>query len=574
MSLNKKDIIQLLEKIALYLEIQGENPFRIAAYRKAAQSIERDERSLEEIDDFSSIKGIGKGTNQTIQEFIEQGSSPVLDQLQEEVPAGLLTLLELPGLGGKRIAKLYKELSITNKEELQEACENGSVAELAGFGKKTVENILAALKDQGSRPERIPLALMLPIAKEIELYLETIEEIERFSQAGSLRRVKETVKDIDYIIATEQPEAVAQQLVDMDGVKRIIAKGDTKVSVTIEARYDIDVDFRLVSTNEFATTLHHFTGSKEHNISMRQRAKEKGEKINEYGVEIEETNETIRFQSEEAFFDHFGLHYMPPEMREDAFPIEAFEQEVPYLTEDMIQGDLHMHTTWSDGAESVEEMVQEARRRGYTYVAITDHSKYLRVANGLNEERLKRQREEIARLNELYPDIHILSGVEMDILPDGTLDFADDFLAEMDIVIAAIHSSLNQPAEDIMKRLNNALDNPYVDILAHPTGRIIGRRPGYAVMMEELIERAAETNTVLEINANPLRFDLSAKWAQYAQEHGATLAINTDAHNVKSFEFMELGIRYARKGKIKKDTVLNTWSLDDVLAFLRRNKHE
>lgn len=572
MPLNKKDVIHLLENIALYLEIKGENPFRIAAYRKAAQSIERDERSLSEIDDFASIKGIGKGTNTTIQEFIDLGYSPVLEQLQKEVPEGLLTLLDVPGLGGKRIAKLYKELSITNKEELQEACENGSVAELAGFGKKTVENILTSLNEQGSRPERIPLALMLPMAEKIENYLESIDEIALFSQAGSLRRVKETVKDIDYIIATDDRVTVAQKLVEMDHVKSIIAQGETKVSVTIEGRYDVDVDFRLVAAEEFATTLHHFTGSKEHNISMRQRAKKSGEKINEYGVEVEATNETIHFQSEEAFFDHFGLNYIPPEMREDLFNIELFEKEIPYLKRDMIQGDLHMHTTWSDGAVSVEEMVGEARRLGYAYMAITDHSKFLQVANGLNEDRLKRQREEIERLNEKYDDIHILSGVEMDILPDGTLDFLDDFLQEMDIVIAAIHSSFNQSEEDIMKRLNQALDNPYVDIIAHPTGRIIGRREGYAVEMERLIERAAETNTVLEINANPLRFDLSAKWAEHAQEKGAQLAINTDAHNIQSFGFMDIGVRYARKGRIKQDTVINTWSLDALLRYLNRNK--
>ncbi len=572
MEINKKDVIHLLEKIALYLEIKGENPFRIAAYRKAAQSIERDERSIAEIDDFTSIKGIGKGTNMTIQEFIERGSSPVLEQLQEEVPEGLLTLLDVPGLGGKRIAELYKELAITNKATLQEACENGSVAQLAGFGKKTVENILTSLKEQGSRPERIPLALMLPIAVEIENTLASIDEIELFSQAGSLRRVRETAKDIDYIIATNDRKTVAQKLVEMEQVKAIIAIGETKVSLTIAGRYDVDVDFRLVAKEEFATTLHHFTGSKEHNIAMRQRAKQRGEKINEYGVEIEATNELIHFQSERDFFNHFDLHYMPPEIREDQFDLEQFKKEVPYLKREMIQGDLHMHTTWSDGAGSVEEMVQEARKQGYAYVAITDHSKYLQVANGLNEERLKRQREEIERLNDVYDDIHILSGVEMDILPDGTLDFSDEFLREMDIVIAAIHSSFNQTEEEIMNRLNHALEHPYVDIIAHPTGRIIGRRSGYGVNMEQLIERAAQTNTVLEINANPLRFDLSAQWAGYAQDQGVRLAINTDAHNIQSFGFMDLGVRYARKGKIEKDTVINTWSVDEIMTFLQRNK--
>lgn len=572
MDLNKKDIIQLLENIALYLEIKGENPFRISAYRKAAQSVERDERSLHEIEDFSSIKGIGQGTNATIQEFIRVGSSSVLDELQEEVPEGLLSLLDLPGLGGKRIAKLYKELSITNMGELKNACENGSVAQLAGFGKKTVENILTAIEEQGKRPERIPLALVLPMAKEIESYLESIDEIEFYSQAGSLRRVRETVKDIDYIIATKEPAIVADKLTHMNSVKTIIANGETKVSVTIEGKYDVNVDFRLVHMKEFATTLHHFTGSKEHNIVMRQRAKQRGEKINEYGVVDDETNKRTHFSTEEAFFNHFNLTYIPPEMREEALDLAPFEQSVSYLSPEMIKGDLHMHTTWSDGAVSIEEMVQEARRRKYEYIAITDHSKFLQVANGLNEERLRRQREEIYEINEKYDDIHVLSGVEMDILPNGTLDFSDAFLQEMDLVIAAIHSSFNQSEADIMKRLHTALENPYVDILAHPTGRIIGRREGYSVHMEQLIDQAVKTNTVLEINANPLRFDLSASWAQYAQDKGAKLAINTDAHNIDSFAYMDIGVRYARKGHIQKDTIMNTWSFNQLQTFLQRNK--
>lgn len=572
MELNKKDVIKLLEDIALYLEIKGENAFRISAYRKAAQGIERDERSLHEIDDFTSIKGIGKGTNDTLQVFIETGASPVLQQLQEEVPEGLLTLLDLPGLGGKRIAKLYKELSITNQDELKRACENGSVEKLSGFGKKTVENILKAIEEQGKRPERIPLALALPLAETIEEYLQTIDEIDQYSRAGSLRRVRETVKDIDYIIATKHRKQVADKLVEMEGVQSIIAKGETKVSVTVAGKYDMNVDFRMVDEEEFATTLHHFTGSKEHNIAMRQRAKMRGEKINEYGVENETTDECVHFSTEKDFFDHFDLHYIPPEMRETALDLDACEKEVAYLQREMIKGDLHMHTTWSDGAQSVEEMVQEARRRGYTYIAITDHSKFLQVANGLNETRLRRQREEIQKVNEKYDDIEVLCGVEMDILPDGTLDFSDEFLREMDLVIAAIHSSFNQSEADIMQRLNTALENPHVDIIAHPTGRIIGRRDGYAVVMEELIEKAAETNTALEINANPLRFDLSAKWAAYAQEKGVHIAINTDAHNIESFRYMDIGVRYARRGRINKDTVINTWSFDQLQQFLRRNR--
>ncbi len=570
--LTKKDIIQLLEKIAIYLELKGENPFRVSAYRKAAQGLEKDERSLSEIDDFSKITGIGKGTNDLIVEYVTTGTSTTLQQLEKEVPAGLIPLLKLPGLGGKRLATLYKELAIVDAETLKVACEDGRVAELKGFGKKTVENIVHALDNQASRPERLPVHYMLRIANKIETYLDNIPDISHYSLAGSLRRLSETVKDIDFIIATENRTEVKEALLEIVGIKEIIASGNTKVSVTLADEYDVNVDFRLVEASEFPTTLHHFTGSKNHNVAMRQLAKQRGEKINEYGVEVEATNEVLQFPSEEAFFEHFGLEFIPPEMREDMGEVAAFQEARQPLVRKQINGDLHMHSTWSDGAESIEEMVQYARDLQYEYIAITDHSKFLRVANGLNETRLRKQREEIALLNEKYPDIHILAGVEMDILPNGELDFSDDFLQEMDIVIAAIHSSFNQTEAEIMHRIETALHNPYVDIIAHPTGRIIGRREGYNVNVEQLISLARKTNTVLELNANPQRFDLAPHWLKQAEEAGVTVAINTDAHRTTMLEHMEYGVKVANKAWLKPNTVLNTWNKDALLAFLNRNK--
>lgn len=460
MEINKKDVIKLLEKVAIYLELKGENPFKISAYRKAAQALERDERSLTDIDDFTKIKGIGQGTNTVIVEYIENGSSLTLQELQEEIPKGLLPLLNLPGLGGKKLAKLYKELHVTDAESLKEACQSGQVEQLAGFGKKSAEKIIAALEESGKRPERLPIAVMLPIAEEIEVFLRNMDGVDDYSRAGSLRRMRETIKDIDFIIATEEPENVRDSLLKMGNIKEVIAKGDTKVSITLEAAFDINVDFRLVTKDEFASTLHHFTGSKDHNVALRQLAKSRGEKINEYGVEVEETGETLTFSSEENFFKHFGLNYIPPEVRENTGELESFKEKVSLIELGDIRGDLHMHTTWSDGAQSLVEMVEQVRQKGYTYMAITDHSKYLRVANGLDETRLRKQREEIALLNEKYNDFHIFSGVEMDILPDGRLDFADDFLREMDFVIGAIHSSFNQTQEKIMERLYTALENP------------------------------------------------------------------------------------------------------------------
>ncbi|MBR3119284.1 DNA polymerase/3'-5' exonuclease PolX [Oceanobacillus profundus] len=572
MAINKKDVIQLLERIAIYLELKGENPFKISAYRKAAQGLEQDDRSLADIEDFTKIKGIGKGTSNVIVEFIEQGESQALKELAEQVPPGLIPLLNLPGLGGKKLSKLYQELGVIDADTLKEACLSGKVENLAGFGKKSAEKIVAALEESGKRPERLPIAIMLPLAERIEAYLTEIEEIESFSRAGSLRRMRETIKDLDFIIATSNPSAVREALLVIPNLKEVIAKGDTKVSVTLEDVYDINVDFRLVSKTEFATTLHHFTGSKDHNVALRQLAKSRGEKISEYGVEVEETNEVRTFSNEAEFFRYFGLQFIPPEVRENTGEVEAFKEEKRLIELADIKGDLHMHTTWSDGAQSLEEMASHVRAMGYAYMAITDHSKYLRVANGLDESRLRKQREEIAALNEKWTDFHIFAGVEMDILPDGSLDFSDAFLREMDYVIGAIHSSFNQSQEKIMKRLYSALENPYVSLIAHPTGRLIGRRAGYNVNVEKLIEKAKETNTALEINANPNRLDLSADWVRKAQETGVTIAINTDAHSYQMLDHMAYGVGVARRGWLEKDTVMNTWSKKKLMDYFNRNK--
>lgn len=572
MELHKKDIIKLLETIAIYMELKGDNPFKISAFRKAANALELDDRSLSEINDFTKIAGIGKGTAAVIAEYIETGESDVLKQLQEEVPNGLIPLLKLPGLGGKKIAKLYKELNIDSVEALEAACLEHRVQELAGFGKKTEEKILAAVKEMGSRPERLPVAFMLPIAEEIESYLRKCDGIKSFSRAGSLRRMRETIKDLDFIIATDEPAVVREQLIALPRVSDIIANGDTKVSVQLTYEYEVSVDFRLVKESEFATTLHHFTGSKDHNVRMRQLAKDRGEKISEYGVENVETGAVKTFNSEEEFYAYFDLPHFPPEIREDGTEVDKFDASKKLIRLDDIKGDLHMHSTWSDGAFSIREMVEACREKGYRYIAITDHSQYLKVANGLTPERLRAQREEITALNEEYDDITILCGVEMDILPDGTLDYDDELLAEMDLVIASIHSSFSQPREVIMERLTTALESQHVDIIAHPTGRIIGKRPGYDVDIDLLIELAKKTNTALELNANPQRLDLCAEHLKKAQEAGVKLVINTDAHNIDMLHDMKIGVSTAIKGWIEAENVINTWEFDQLQAFLKRHQ--
>ncbi|MFC5466813.1 DNA polymerase/3'-5' exonuclease PolX [Lederbergia graminis] len=571
MSIDKKNVIRLLEQIAIYMELKGENSFKISAFRKAANALEVDERSLDEITDFTTIPNIGKGTATVIEEFIENGTSSTLQQLQAEVPKGLVLLLQLPGLGGKKIARLYKELGIEDIEMLKDACEKGEVASLKGFGKKTEKKILEAIHQVGTQPERLPISYMLPIAEQLEKSLKQIQEISYFSRAGSLRRVRETMKDLDFIIATESPAVVKEQLLALEGCKEATSTGNTKISVILEGNYRVSVDFRLVEPAEFATALHHFTGSKEHNVRMRQLAKDRGEKINEYGVEIIETGEILTFENEQKFFQHFNLPYIPPELREDGKEVDVFTEDYGLITLEDIKGDLHMHTTWSDGAHSLEQMVEACRKKGYQYMAITDHSEFLKVANGLTVDRLKKQNEEIRKLNEKYNDILILSGVEMDILPDGSLNYEDDVLAELDIVIASIHSSFSQSRDKIMKRLENAMQNPHVDIIAHPTGRRLGKRDGYDVDIDLLIEMAKNTNTALELNASPERLDLTAAYVRKAQAEGVKIVINTDAHNMNNLNFMGLGVSTARKGWIQSSSVLNTMNKEDVIKFLKRN---
>ncbi len=565
--MTKKDVIQLLEKIAIYMELNGENTFKVSAYRKAAQSLEIDERSLDEIKDVTELKGIGKGVGEVISEYRETGTSSTLKELQRLVPEGLIPLMKIQGLGSKKIAKLYKELNITDKEHLQEACEAGKVSELSGFAKKTEQNILEAVKALGAKKDHYPIDLMRHLNKDIMTYLEQLEEVEHYSEAGSFRRYKEVSKDLDYIISTRHPLHVQQHLLNIPNKVKEVAVGETKVSLELE--YDdetIGVDFRLVEPEAFYHTLQHFTGSKDHNIRIRQLAKAQNEKVSEYGIE-QQDGTLLQFQSEAEIYQHFGKHWIAPAMREDG---SEFDRDLnSIITLDDIKGDLHMHTTYSDGAFSIREMIEANIKKGYEYMVITDHSKSLKVAHGLQVERLLRQNEEIKNLNEEYTEIDIYSGTEMDILPDGSLDYEDDILSQLDYVIAAIHQSFNQSEEEIMKRLEHACRNPYVRHIAHPTGRIIERREGYQPNIEQLMQLAEETQTVMEINANPKRLDLNA--ATVKKYPNIKLTINTDAHHVDHLDFMKYGVATAQKGFVNKDRVINTMTRDAFKNFINNN---
>ncbi|CAD2073442.1 DNA polymerase/3'-5' exonuclease PolX [Jeotgalicoccus coquinae] len=564
--MNKKDVIRLLEKIAVYMELNLDNPFKVSAYRKAAASLETDGRTLDEIRDFSELKGIGKGTNEVITEFVRTGESSVLKELEDKVPGGLIRMLKLPTLGPKKIAKIHDALGISTLEDLKSACEKQEVSALPGFGRKTEENILKSIETVLNRPERYPIARVLKFQKVITDVINTIPGVERYDMTGSGRRTKESSRDLDFIVKVEDYELFTETMVNQDFVTSVVARGDKKLSVEIEHDFDeINVDFRFVNGDEYISTLQHFTGSKDHNVKMRQLAKARGEKISEYGVETSEGMKT--FNSEEEFYNYFDLSYIPPAMRETGKETDIDVNEI--VTQEDIKGDLHMHTVYSDGAYSVRDMVEAARKKGYEYIVITDHSKSLRVANGLSGERLLEQLGEIRAIDAEYDDIDVYSGTEMDILSDGTLDYPDDILKQLDYVIAAIHSSFQQSEEDIMKRLKLAMDNPYVRHIAHPTGRLIGVREGYPVNVDELFDYAKQTNTVLEINANPQRLDLSS---DVIANRDVMFTVNTDAHHTDHLDFMKYGVATLQKAFVKKSQVLNAFTREEFKAFINKGK--
>ncbi|MEK5039192.1 DNA polymerase/3'-5' exonuclease PolX [Sporosarcina sp. FSL K6-3457] len=567
--MNKKTIIRTFEKIALYMELLGENHFKVSAFRKAANVLELDPRSLAEMDDILTLKGIGKGTGAVITDLLEKGESELLKELEETVPKGLVPLLKIPGLGGKKIAKLHEALGIDSVESLRDACAAGEVSKAPGFGKKTEDNLLAEIELLGTRQGKFPIWQVEKVVSFVEQELQAIPEITRFSVAGSYRRTEEQSSDVDFIIVTDKPSVVREKLLASLPLSATIGAGDAKLSVTLDLEEQIDADFRFVKEEQFATAIHHFTGSKDHNVRMRQLAKSRGLKISEYGVEDEEGAVTT-FESETEFFAHFDLPFIPPALRRNGSEIDRVEELAGLIALEDIRSDLHMHTTWSDGGYSIREMVEACRAKGYSYMVITDHTEYLKVANGLTPERVRQQIAEIRALNEEYDDIEIFCGTEMDILPDATLDFNDELLSELDFVIASIHSSFSQSQEQIMERLHTAMKNPHVDMIAHPTGRIVGQREGYNPDIPQLIQWAKEYGKVLELNANPYRLDLATEHLIMAQEAGVPIAINTDAHAIDQLKYMDIGVKYGQKAWLKKETVVNTWPLDKFLRDIVR----
>lgn len=572
--MKNQEIARIFAAMADILEIKGDNPFKIRAYRRAALNLEGLARSVEELtpEELREIPGIGEELAAKIGEYLRTGAIHAFEKLKGEVPAGLLTLLAVPGLGPRTARLLYDKVGVSSLEELEKLASEHRLAGIPGIQQKTEENILKGIAAVRRGKERQPLGRILPVALEIVELLRKLAPLERIEIAGSIRRWKETVKDIDIVATSADPARVMETFVRLPQVEEVVMHGPTRSSVVI--REGVQVDLRVVAGESFGAALAYLTGSKGHNVRLRDMAVRMGLKINEYGIFREGDDERLGGAGEEDVYRLLELPWIPPELREDLGEVEAaLTGKLPRLvTREDIRGDLHVHSRWSDGAHSFDELVAAARERGLSYIALTDHSRGLGVAHGLTIERLMEQKKEIAALNGKLKGFTVLHGTEMDIKNDGTLDFPDEVLRELDIVIASIHSGFRQSREQITARIVAAMRNPYVSIIAHPTGRLLGEREAYEVEMEAVLKEAQRTGTALEINAYPLRLDLSDTHVRRARELGVPLAINTDTHVISQFDTLPYGIAIARRGWLEKKDVLNTLELKQLVKRLQRKR--
>ncbi len=574
--MDKKQIAAILKEMAVLMEIRGDNPFKVRAHENAARILEglnADIKDVVESGEITKIKGIGKGTADKITTLLNEGKLNEYDELKAAIPAGLLEMSKISGMGAKKIKAVWDELGITSIGELEKAAKADKLSGMKGFGGKTQEKILQNIELLKKFQDRHRLPTALEAGQLLLDALKDLPGIIRCEVAGSLRRWKETIKDVDLVVSAADADraAIMGHFTTLPAVQTINAKGDTKSSVVLEN--GISADLRIVADEQFPYILHHSTGSKEHNVAMRQHAIKRGMKISEWGVFKDEEN--IPCKDEAEIFRNLGMVYITPELRENYGEIDAaLENRLPELIEmSDIKGMIHAHSTWSDGVHSIEEMARACQESGYEYLAISDHSKAAAYANGLSEERIKQQHAEVDDLNAKLKGFRVLKGIECDILRGGELDYTDEVLATFDLVIASIHSSFNMTEAEGTQRIINAMENPYVTILGHPTGRLLLKRDGYPINHHAVIDAAAELGVCIEINANPRRLDLDWRYCQYAKEKGVKIAINPDAHRIAGLEDMKYGLGIARKGWLTKADILNTYSVEDVLAFAqKRNK--
>ncbi|MGI9950971.1 DNA polymerase/3'-5' exonuclease PolX [Moorellaceae bacterium AZ2] len=557
------------------LEIKGEEPFKVRAYHRAArilEHLEEEAASFYARGELDKIPGVGKNLAKKIAELLETGRSTFLEQLRQEVPPGLRDMLAIPGLGAKSVRVIHQHLKITTLEELEKAARERRIRQLPGMGSKTELAILRGLDMLKENRDRVPLGIARPLAQLFCRQISALPGVARVEMAGSLRRGCAMVGDVDILVGVTGPAEVKEVMARHPQVKEVLQVEENRLS--LRTWTGVKVEIFLVPEEKFVSSWLYLTGSPAHREELRQYAAERNLCLEDLGLPARLEEAKASLQSEEQFYSQLELPFIVPEWREGRGEVRAAREgrlPRPVTLED-IKGDLHIHTRYSDGLHTLREMVEAARARGYRYLAITEHSRSLAVARGLSAEQLMAEREEIAQLNRELDDFVVLAGIEVDILSDGRLDFEDDILASLDIVIASIHSGFNQGGEQIMARLEAAMRHPWVDIIGHPTGRMLGRRPSYAVNLERVLELAAETGTILEINASPDRLDLDENAARRAREYGVPLAINTDAHDAGRLEDMWYGVTVARRGWLGPEDVLNTWELDRVLKRLKRNR--
>jgi DNA polymerase (family 10) len=575
MAVHNRDIAEIFNEIADLLDIEGKNQFRVRAYRNAARTVSNLSSSISDMvkeeEDLSTLPGIGKDLAGKIEEIVHTGSLKMLNELRKSTAPQLRDMMKIGSLGPKRVKQLHEELGVNTVEDLEKAAESGKVRKVKGFGKKTEESILRDAKKvrEGKKEQRFLWNEMEEYAEPLVEYLHELKSIDRITVAGSYRRRQETVGDLDILVTCGNSESVMDRFTAYEEVARVISKGDTRSSVVLNS--GIQVDVRVLSDESYGAAMHYFTGSKAHNVAIRKIAVNKNLKINEYGVFKGEKR--VAGKTEQEVYDQVGLPYIEPELRENRGEIEAAKKgNLPRLvTIDDIRGDLQVHTKASDGNFSAEEMAEGARERGYDYLAITDHSKRVTMAKGLDAKRLGKQIEEIEKLNEKMKGFRILTSCEVDILEDGSLDLEDEILKELDLVTCAVHYNTNLSEKKQTERIIRAMDNQYFNILAHPTGRLIGSRDPYPVDIERLMRAAVERGCYMEINADPERLDLNDVHCKMAREMGLKISISTDAHSINGLNQMRLGVFQARRGWLTEGDVLNTRSWQELKNLLKRS---
>ena len=574
--MHKKQVSAIFEEIATLLELKGENFFKTRAYERGGRtilSLSEDISELVESGEIRKIDGIGSALADKITELITTGKLEYYEKLKDSMPPGLVEMTAIPGFGPKKIKKVYDELGIKTIAELEKACKKDRLKDLEGFGKTTQDNILQGIEFLRKHKERHLFHHALMAAQPLLEAVKNHSKVFRAELAGSLRRKKETIKDIDIVASAkdEDVDEIMQFFSTQPGVKKVTGKGATKCSVVLEK--GINADLRVMPDDKFAFILHHFTGSAEHNTAMRSLAKKMGMKVSEYGL-FKNEDELIPCKDERQIFAALGLSYIPPELREDNGEIvAAAENNIPKMVElSDIKGILHCHSTWSDGANTLEEMALATQKMGYQYFGVCDHSEIVVYARGMTPEQVKKQHAEIDELNKKFADFKILKGTECDIINDGSLDYPDEVLATFDFVVASVHTNLHMSGDDAMNRIIKAMQNPYVDILGHPTGRLLSGRDGLSLDMYKIIDAAAEYNVVIELNASPHRFDIDWRYCKYAKEKGVLISINPDAHSIDGLNDMKYGIGIAHKGWLERDTIFNALSLAEVEKFFKRKR--